>query len=191
MIQSIDSGDRKVIVQGGADARYVSTGHLIYVRQGTLFAVPFDPGRLLTSGNPFPVADGIRQATNLGLGGVNAGGIGASTGAAHFAVSQDGLFAYVPQDAAAAAVRTLSWIDRQGRDTALPVPDRAYVYPRISPDGTRVALDIRDQEQDIWVWDLGRETLTRFTFDSAADIAPVWTPDGRRIAFSRAGQGLF
>jgi len=191
VIQSIDSGDRKVIVQGGSDARYVSTGHLLYVRQGTLFAVAFDPERLLTTGNPFPVADSIRQANSLNLGGINTGGIGGSTGAAQFAVSQDGLFAYVPQDAAAGAVRTLSWVDRQGRETALPVPDRAYVYPRISPDGTRVALDIRDQEQDIWVWDLGRETLTRFTFDPAADIAPIWTPDGHRIAFSRAGQGLF
>jgi serine/threonine-protein kinase len=191
VVQSLDSGQRNVVVQGGADARYVSTGHLLYVRQETLFAVPFDPVRLLTTGTPFPVADNIRSATNLGLGGVTTGGIRSTTGAAHFAVSEDGLLAYVPLDAAADAVRTLSWVDRQGRDTALPAPDRAYVYPRISPDGTRVALDIRDQEQDIWVWDLARETMTRFTFDPAPDIAPVWTPDGRRIAFSRAGQGLF
>ena len=64
LVQSLDSGQRTVVVQGGTDARYVSTGHLIYVRAGTLLAVPFDPVRLVTTGNPTPVADGIRQAAN-------------------------------------------------------------------------------------------------------------------------------
>ena len=195
VVQSLDSGQRKVVVQGGADARYLSTGHLVYVRQGTLLAVAFDPARLVTTGSPFPVGEGIRQAENAGVGGLAGGpALFNSTGASQFTISENGLFAYVPQDTAGlavSAVRTLAWVDRQGRETPLPVPDRAYVYPRISPDGARIALDIRDQEQDIWVWDLGRETLTRFTFDPAVDILPVWTPDGQRIVFSRAGQGLF
>ena len=188
LVQSLDSGRRTVVVQGGTDARYVSTGHLIYVRAGTLLAVPFDPVRLVTTGNPTPVADGIRQADNT-VAGVPGGGRAA--GAAQFAVSQDGLFAYIPRDTAAGGVRGLTWVDRQGRETSLPVPDRAYSYPRISPDGTRIALDIRDQEQDIWVWDLGRETLTRLTFDPVAEVFPLWTPDGKRIVYARAGQGLY
>ena len=70
---------------------------------------------------------------------------------------------------------------------------RAYTIPRLSPDGSRVALDIRDQENDIWVWDLKRETLTRVTFDPGADQFPVWTPDSRRIIFSssRGAQNLY
>jgi serine/threonine-protein kinase len=194
VVQSRDSGQRTVIVQGGADARYLSTGHLIYVRQGTLFAVQFDPARLVTTGSAFPVGEGIRQAVNAGVGGLPGGAALNSTGASQFTVSEAGLFVYVPQDTAGSAVsaaRTLAWVDRQGRETLLPVPDRAYVYPRISPDGSRVALDIRDQEQDIWVWHLGRETLTRFTFDPAVDFLPVWTPDGERIVFSVAAQGLY
>ena len=81
------------------------------------------------------------------------------------------------------------WVDRQGRETPIPAPPRAYVYPRLSPDGTRVAVSATDQEYDIWVWDLGRTTLTRVTFDPGFDAYPVWTPDGRRLIFSseRAG----
>src|SRR5204862_6751755 len=85
--------------------------------------------------------------------------------------------------------RTLVWVDRQGRETPISAPPRAYTYPRLSPDGTRVAMWANDQESDIWVWDLGRTTLTRATFDPSADAYPVWTPDGRRLLFTsnRAG----
>jgi serine/threonine-protein kinase len=90
--------------------------------------------------------------------------------------------------------RTLVWVDRQGRETAIPTPPRAYVYPRIAPDDTRVALDIRDQQNDIWIWDLARQTLTRLTNDPALDVCPVWTPDSRRVIFASqrtAAQNLF
>ena len=73
----------------------------------------------------------------------------------------------------------------------MPAPLRGYLYPRVSPDGTRVALDIRDQEQDIWIWDFARETLTRFTFDPANDQYPVWSPDSRRLLFSSARAGAY
>ena len=63
---------------------------------------------------------------------------------------------------------------------------RAYTYPRISPDGTRVALDVRDQDEDIWIWDFTRKTLTRFTFSAERKLYPTWTPDGTRIAYNLA-----
>ena len=82
-------------------------------------------------------------------------------------------------------------MNRQGREELIKAPPRSYVVPRISPDGARVAFDIRDQENDIWVWDLKRETLSRFTFDPGIDRFPVWTPDSRRIIFSsNRGGGL-
>jgi serine/threonine-protein kinase len=81
------------------------------------------------------------------------------------------------------------WVDRQGRETPIPAPSRSYLYPRLSADGRRVAVNATDQETDIWVWDLGRTTLTRVTFDPGIDAYPVWTPDGLRLIFSseRAG----
>ena len=85
--------------------------------------------------------------------------------------------------------RTLVWVDRQGHETLIPAPPRAYVLPRLSPDSTRIAVLAVDQEKDIWVWDLGRTTLTRVTFNPGRDTYPVWTPDGRRLIFAldRAG----
>ena len=103
-----------------------------------------------------------------------------TTGAVDAVVAGDGTLAYVSgrRCGGAGAPRTLVWVDRQGRETPIPAPPRAYVYPRLSPDGTRIAVFADDQESDIWVWDLGRTTLTRVTFDPAFDIYPVWTPDG-------------
>ena len=91
---------------------------------------------------------------------------------------------YVPGGAAAAPARTLVWVDDRCHEEAIKMPARAYVAPRLSPDGARVALEVRDQDNDIWVFDLARETLTRVTFDPGLDAAPAWMPDGRRIVFS-------
>jgi serine/threonine-protein kinase len=76
------------------------------------------------------------------------------------------------------------WVDRDGREETIDAPPRAYMYARVSPDGTRVALDVRDQESDIWVWNVAGETLTRLTFDAAGDAYGHWTPDGEQIVFA-------
>lgn len=86
-------------------------------------------------------------------------------------------------------MRRLAWIDRQGRQTPLAAPPRGYAYPRISPDGTRIAIDIRDDAHGIWLWDEAAQTLLPFTTGRASDIAPVWSHDGRWILFSR-GRGV-
>jgi Tol biopolymer transport system component len=106
-----------------------------------------------------------------------------ATGSANFDVARDGTLVYVagaPQSNA----RTLVWVNRQGDEEAIKVPPRAYLYPRLSPDGTRIALDIRDQDNDIWLWHVARETLTRITNDPALDRFPVWTHDGQHVIFS-------
>ena len=86
--------------------------------------------------------------------------------------------------------RTLMWVDRQGREQPVPAPPRPYASARLSPDGTRIAVEIEDRNNDIWVWDLRRETLTRVTSDPGRDESPVWTRDGRRLAFTSETGGV-
>jgi len=175
-VLDLKTGRKKILIQGGSDARYVETGHLIYAVAGTLRAVRFDLQGLAVTGDPVPVVEGVTMS--------------GTTGTADYAVSQNGTLVYAPGVVGGGISRILVWADRQGREAPINAPARTYTIPRISPDGTRVALDIRDQENDIWVWDLKRETLARVTFDPGFDQFPVWTPDGRRLIFgSTRGSG--
>ena len=175
VVESLDSGERRVVIDGATDARYLPTGHLVYALAGTLLAVPFDVDRLEVTGGPVPLVEGVRHAT--------------LTGAANFDVSRDGSLTYLPGVAGAGVEHALAWVDREGREEPLAAEPRTYIYPRISPDGSRVALDVRDQERDIWIWDFARETLTRLTFGPGPDYYPVWTPDGEHVAFSSGREG--
>ena len=177
VVHSLETGERKVLIEGGRDARYVPTGHLVYVLDGTLLAVPFDVDKLEVTGGAIPMAEGVMTAPD-------SGGV---TGAAHFSVSDTGALVYV--SGGGLESRTLVWVDRDGREEALAAEPRAYTYLSISPDGGRLALDVRDQELDIWIWDFARETLTRLTFAPARDSYPVWTPDGRWVAFGSRRDG--
>jgi len=185
VVQSLSTGERTVVLQGGSRARYVPTGHLIYALGDGLFAVAFDVGRLEVTGGPVSIVERVARG----------GPLVASPGA-QYAVSDAGTLVYAtpnPNFGSAAALpsTTLVWVDRNGREEPLAAPPRAYSYPRLSPDGTRVALDIRNQEQDIWIWDVRRRILTRVTFDPATDVLPVWTPDGRRLVWASARAGPF
>jgi serine/threonine-protein kinase len=158
-----------VLLRGGTHAHYVSPGYLVYDVGGALYAVGFDLVRLRLVGTPVPVADGVFTTAFGGMDAVVAG---------------NGTLVYVPGSAVqlGGIQRSLVWVGRDGREEPVAnVPLRTYVYPRLSPDGTQIALDIRDQDQDIWIWSFQRQTLTRFTFDAALDAQPVWTPDGRRL----------
>ena len=86
--------------------------------------------------------------------------------------------------------RTLVWVDRQGHETPIPAPPRPYLLPALSPDGTRVAVFANDQERDLWLWDLGRTTLTRLTSTPGIDVVQVWTPDSRRLIFTSERAGV-
>jgi serine/threonine-protein kinase len=174
-VLDLRTGTQKILVRGGTHAHYVQSGHLVYAAAGTLRAVAFDSDRLEVGTMPVPV---LSQVATTEAGG------------AEFDVSRSGTLVYLPGGVQAVA-RTLVWIDRQGRQELIKAPARGYLYPRLSPDGTRVALDIRDQDNDIWIWDTGRETLTRFTVDPALDRFPVWMPDGRRLVFASDRRGVF
>jgi serine/threonine-protein kinase len=160
--------EQKILIRGGSHARYVPTGHLVYGVAGTLRAVAFDLRRREVVGTPVPVVEQVM-----------------TTSGANMSISDDGTLVYVPGGVQAPTFM-LVWVDRQGREEPIKAPPRFYRYPRLSPDGARVALEA---VVDIWIWDLARETLTRFTFDPALDQYPVWTPDGRRVLFRSQRSG--
>ena len=164
----LQNHQQKVVVQGGGSPHYVSTGHLLYGAAGTLRAVRFDPDRLEATGSPTPVLEGV---------------ITKPVGAASFSVAPDGTLVYIAGQSDTAK-RTVVWVDRQGHEEPIDVPVRAYAYATLSPDGSRVALDVREASNDIWIWDLQRKTLTRLTFDPGLNRGPLWAPDGRHLAFS-------
>lgn len=164
------------MLRGGHHAHYVPTGHLVYGAAGTLRAVPFDLGRREVVGPPVTILE--RVATT-------------ETGGVNVTLATTGALAYVPGRVGLGAQLLLVWVDRMGREESLSTPVRNYAYARISPDGTRVALDIRDQEQDIWMWDLARQTLMRFTFDAANAQYPMWSPDGRHLVFRSERAGAY
>ena len=159
-VLDLKTGAQKVLLRGGSAPRYLPSGHLVYGAAGSLRAVAFDLERLEVLGTPVPVVPELLTTP---------------TGAADFDVASDGTLVYV-RGGLQEPARALVWVDREGREEPIQVPVRAYQYLRISPDGTRVAIDVRDQERDIWLWEFARRTLTRFTFDPTPDRFPVWTP---------------
>ena len=178
VVQSLSNQSRKVIVQGGSD-RYLPTGHLVYALGDALLAVAFDVGRLEVTGGPVSVVEEVARPGNPAL----------NTATANYAVSEGGTLVYLSgisfRQGVPVQTRNLVWVDRQGREEPLATPPDGYIYPRLSPDGTRLALDIRrPQGQDIWIWDLRRQTMTPLTFSPAFDGLPVWSADGRRLVWT-------
>jgi serine/threonine-protein kinase len=172
VVQSLESGTRRVAVDRAMDARYVSTGHIVYAIRGALLAMPFDVAALEPRGPAVRLVDDVAQAP---------------TGVAQFAIASSGALVYVPADAVDGnPVRTLVWVDRQGVEEPIEAPARWYFAPRVSPDGTRVALEI---DNDIWILDLTRHALTRVTDDPAFELVAIWTPDGRDVIFSSGRSG--
>jgi serine/threonine-protein kinase len=174
-IRDVRTGAQKILLRGGTHARYVASGHLLYAVGGTLFAVPFDPDNWTIAGAPRPVLSDV---------------VTTATGAANFDVSSDGTLVYVPAtlDELNTDERRLVWVSRDGREEATAAQPRAYNLPRLSPDGTRVALQIDGPENGIWIFDFARETLSRATQVGGPNRAPVWTPEGHLI-FESTFQG--
>jgi dipeptidyl aminopeptidase/acylaminoacyl peptidase len=175
VVYSMASGQRKKLLHGGFYARYLPTGHVVYMHEGTLFAVPFDLKRLEVTGQPAPILEGV--LTNP----VYAG--------AQFSFSDTGSLAYVAGRSGGTNV-SIYWMDREGKFTFLRETPGNYTNPMFSPDGKRLALEINDGKRaDIWVYEWDRDALTRLTFAGEANQYPVWTPDGQRIVYSSLEKG--
>ncbi len=169
-VYSIRTGQRKVLIKGGVLGTYVPTGHLLYAVGETMRAVPFDLDRLEVTGSVVPVVDSI--AMNL------------TDGATAFDVSENGTLAYMPVSSYVTETRVVL-VDRKGHESpALPIPDR-YNHPRLSPDGSRIAVDIRSPTSmgDVWVFQVGGGGGTRITAEPGREFGAVWTPDGRELIY--------
>ncbi len=173
VVQSLETGERRVLIQEGTYGRYVPTGHLVYGLESTLFAVPFDVDRLEITGGPVPLVEDIWISPSP-LGGVT-----------QFAFSGTGALAYLPRETREGLA--LVWVDREGNATPMAEPRRPYQRPRLSPDGQRLAIEIGAGAADVWLLELDREVLTRLTFEGGR--RPIWTPDGSRIAFASTRAG--
>jgi serine/threonine-protein kinase len=186
-IAVMDSKTRKIRVvhSGGSMARWSPSGHLVYVRAEQLMAAPFDPRRREVSGEAVALAD--KSAGDP------------SSGVVYAAIGGDGTFAYVPASDAATGAGTAGLVltDRTGKATSLPIPPRPYHYPRFSPDGKQLAVTIglgHGNRDEVWVCDVATGALRRLTFgDENGNFSAVWSPDGKRIAYSsdRQHQGIF
>jgi serine/threonine-protein kinase len=173
-VLSVGTGERRNLVQGGMNPRYAPSGHLVYAQGGSLMAMPFDPQRLTVTGAAVPVVETVLQSP--------------ASGAAQYSFSTTGSLVYV-LGGVQSAQNKLVWVSRNGAEQPLAAPARAYMVPRLSPDGRRVAVTITERESHIWLYDLPREAWTRLTFEGNANNGAVWTPDGKRIAFGSNKEG--
>ncbi len=164
---TLDTKQRKTLVPGGLSPRYSPSGHIVYAHSGSLYAVPFNIKDLEVTGPPVKVVDGVFMSTN--------------SGSAHFDISRSGSLAYAVGKAEGGE-RTMIWVDRNGKATPLPLPPRSYLFPRVSPDGKQLAFEIEGVNHDLYTYDPDRGVTTNMTTDGVSH-APVWTPDGKHIAF--------
>ena len=169
-VGSLDSNDTKFLLNAQSFVQYAPPGYLLFQRDGTLMAQPFDADTLEHTGNAFPVVEKVQANP--------------AQGRAAFAVSQNGVLAY----RSGGGLNTqLSWFDRSGKELGQIGEAGGYISPKLSPDGKQVAV-WRTPEAvgpgDIWVFDLSRNTETRLTFDAADYSIPIWSPDGSRIVFA-------
>jgi Tol biopolymer transport system component len=174
-VGSLDGGEPQRLTQANSRAAYAPPGLLLYVREGTLLAQPFDAGSLRFTDEPFTAAERVGNFS--------------ATGDTYFSASANGeVLAFLP----AWSPTRLVWLDRNCAEVGTVGEPNSYRFPRLSPDGQKLAVNVRELKDgtgDIWIYDLARSTFTRFTFDTGLENGPVWSPDGRRIAYSHDTDG--
>jgi Serine/threonine protein kinase len=162
------NNDRRELITGAVSPRYATTGHLLYAQGGNVLAAPFDAQRLAITGPAAPLVEGVLQSR--------------ITGASQYAISNTGSLAFI-SGGMRTDFRKLVWVDRNGKEQPVAAPVRAYLFPRLSPDGKHVAVGITEETTQVWSYDLDRETLTRITFEGNQSLNAVWSPDGKMLAF--------
>jgi serine/threonine-protein kinase len=165
-------GTRKIVQRGAYYGRYLASGHLAYLHEGTMFVEPFDVRRLAVTGPPAPALEGV----------MSSGG----NGSAQFAVSDDGVLMYVPGQQVN-NTRPISWVDRAGTIAIAHLAPLLFNNPQFSPDGRLIALNLPSQDgarSDVWIYNWQRDAMSRLTQPPLYALRPVWTPNGHRIVFA-------
>ena len=182
VVLSLETGQRKVLIKGGSDARYAPSGHLIYAREGTLMAVPFELASLSLVGPQVPVLEGVGHAAFIAAGSLD-------TGAAQFAFSSSGSLAYISEPSAPEPQRQPVWVDRTGREEPIDIEPASYWGGRLSPDQTgKLALWTWHRVPKVWLYDLERGTRSLETLQGF-NTNPTWIPDGSGLAFASNQEG--
>ncbi len=175
-LASLDSGERTMLTTSDSSNVSYAQGHLIFLRETTLMAQAFDPQRLALAGDPVPIAEQI-QLIGVGLLGV-------------FSASANGLLVY--QTGTGAIGSHLAWYDRTGKQVASVGDVASYGDLELASDGKHASVSLTlTGSRDIWLYDLERELRTRFTFDSAAELGSIWSPDGNRVVFNSTRKGIY
>jgi len=169
-----DTGERSTLIEGGTSPHFVATGHLVYAREGDLYGVLFDLERLEIRGASVKLLEGVRTA--------------ATNGVAPFAVSDNGTLAYIP-GGETLAERKVMMVDRAGNARTLPIEPGPFTNPRLSPDGSQLILTSQHALHQLWVYDLARNILTRFSTTGWEHNAGIWSPDGETIIFNSSEKG--
>ncbi len=180
VVQSLESGERKILWEGGSDARYVPTGHLIYALEGVLFALPFDLSSLEVSGGPVSMVEGVRRAFESQ----------GNTATANYGFSDRGTLIYVPGLVGGVVETFLGMIDRTGRIEGLELPPGGYSNPRVSSDGDRVAyMRVNRDDVDIVIYELLGTSAPRPLTFGGENSYPIWSADGEHVAFQSDREG--
>jgi len=176
-LASLDSTERKLLLNSNSSNVVYSQGHLLFLRETTLMAQPFDTQRLELVGEAYPIAEQIQIRP-------------AGEPYAIFSASENGVLAY--QSGAAAGGSQLTWFDRSGKQIGILGEPAAYADIELSPDGRQASVSLPDQTRrgrDIWMYNVARGLRTRFTFDPADELPAIWSPDGSKVIFNSRRKG--